>query len=51
VTTNPVLEAMLRRKSIRRYTTEMPTDDVLTAIVRAGQQAPFAAQLGSLLLS
>ena len=49
--TNPVLEAMLRRKSIRHYTTEMPTDDVLTAIVRAGQQAPFAAQLGSLLLS
>ncbi len=48
---NPVLEAMLRRKSIRRYTTEVPSDELVTAIVRAGQQAPFAAQLGSLLLS
>jgi nitroreductase len=42
---------MLRRKSIRRYTPEVPSDEVVTTIVRAGQQAPFAAQLGSLLLS
>jgi nitroreductase len=48
---NPVLTAMLRRKSIRRYTAEMPSDEVVTTIVSAGQQAPFAAQLGSLLLS
>jgi nitroreductase len=48
---NPALASMLRRKSIRRYTTEMPSNEVVTAIVRAGQQAPFAAQLGSLLLS
>ncbi len=51
MTDNPVLEAMLCRKSIRRYTPEVPFDEVVTAIVRAGQQAPFAAQLGSLLLS
>ena len=51
MTDNPVLEAMLRRKSIRRYTIEVPSDEVVTTIVRAGQQAPFAAQLGSLLLS
>ncbi len=48
--TNPVLEAMLNRKSIRKYTAEMPGDDVIEAIVRAGQQAPFAAQLGSVLM-
>jgi nitroreductase len=49
--TNPILETMLNRKSIRHYTHEMPGDDVITAVVRAGQQAPFASQLGSLLLS
>ncbi len=48
---NPVLETMLQRKSIRRYTDEMPSDEVIAAIVRAGQQAPFAAQLCSVLLS
>ncbi|TFH11846.1 MAG: hypothetical protein E4H08_00130 [Candidatus Atribacteria bacterium] len=47
---NPVIDAIMRRKSIRKYTTEQPTDDVIQTIVRAGQQAPFAAQLGSLLL-
>ena len=47
---NPVIDTIMRRKSIRRYTQEQPTDEVIHAIVRAGQQAPFAAQLGSLLL-
>ena len=47
---NPVIDAMLNRKSIRRYTDEMPSDEVLETVVRAGQQAPFASQLGSLLL-
>jgi len=50
VTTNPVIEAMLRRKSIRNYTEEAPGDDAVGAVVRAGQQAPFAAQLGSVLV-
>jgi len=48
---NPVTQTMLNRKSIRRYKSEMPSDQVITAIVRAGQQAPFASQLGSVLLS
>lgn len=48
---NAVIETMLNRKSIRRYTDEPVPDEVLTAIVRAGQQAPFAYQLCSLLLS
>lgn len=49
--TNPVVDAILRRKSIRRYTDAAPSDEVVETIVRCGQQAPFAAQLGSLLLS
>jgi FMN reductase (NADPH) len=48
---NPVVETMLNRKSIRRYTEEAPTDEVIVAIVRAGQQAPFASQLYSVLLT
>lgn len=48
---NPVIDVMMNRKSIRKYTKEQPSDDVLQTIVRAGQQAPFAYQLGSLLLS
>lgn len=48
---NPVIETMMNRKSIREYTRESPSDEVITTIVRAGQQAPFAYQLCSLLLS
>jgi nitroreductase len=51
VLSNPVLQAMLQRKSIRAYTEQMPSDEVITTIVRAGQQAPFAYQLCSVLLS
>ena len=47
---NPVIDAMMHRKSIRKYTDQQPSEETLHAIVRAGQQAPFAAQLGSLLL-
>lgn len=48
---NPAIQAMLNRKSIRRYMKEMPSNEVIQTIVRAGQQAPFAYQLCSLLLS
>ena len=48
---NPIIESMLHRKSIRKYTDEMPTDEVIHMVVLAGQQAPFASQLCSLLLS
>jgi len=48
---NPVIQTMLNRKSIRKYTDQTPSDEVITSIVRAGQQAPFASQLYSLLLS
>ncbi len=48
---NPIIETMLNRKSIRKYKPEMISDEVLETVVRAGQQAPFASQLCSLLLS
>jgi len=48
---NPVIQTMLNRKSIRKYTDQTPSDEVITSIVRAGQQAPFASQLYSLLMS
>ncbi len=48
---NPVIEVMLKRKSIRHYTKEAPTDEAIAVVVRAGQQAPFAYQLCSVLLS
>ncbi len=48
---NELVETMLKRKSIRKYTDQIPTDEVIQAVVRAGQQAPFAAQLCSLILT
>ena len=48
---NQVIEALLSRKSIRKYTDQVPSDEVVETVVRAGQQAPFAYQMGSLLLS
>jgi nitroreductase len=48
---NPVIETMLSRKSIRKYKKDPVPDDVIAEVVRAGQQAPFAYQLCSLLLS
>ena len=49
--TNPVIEKLMNRKSIRSFTDREPTRDELETIVRAGQQAPFASQLGSTLLT
>jgi nitroreductase len=48
---NSVIQTMLNHKSIRKYTDEMPSDEVIETIVRAGQQAPFASQYYSILLS
>jgi nitroreductase len=42
---------LMNRKSIRKYRPDMPSEEVVETIVRAGQQAPFAYQTGSLLLS
>jgi nitroreductase len=48
---NSVITTMLERKSIRHYTSRQPSDEIIETIVRAGQQAPFAGQLGSVLLA
>lgn len=48
---NPVIATMMSRKSIRKYKKDPVPDEVITAVVRAGQQAPFAYQMCSLLLS
>jgi len=48
---NLVIQTMLEHKSIREYTDEIPSDEVVETIVRAGQQAPFASQAYSILLS
>jgi len=48
---NPIIETMLSHKSIRKYTLEQPSQEVIETIVRAGQQAPFASQLYSIVMS
>jgi len=48
---NLVIQTMLEHKSIRRYEEDVPSDEVIETIVRAGQQAPFASQAYSVLLS
>jgi FMN reductase (NADPH) len=48
---NPVIDALMNRKSIRKYREEQPSDEVVETIILAGQQAPFAMQMGSVLLS
>ena len=48
---NPVIQTMLSHRSVRKFTSQKPTDETLETIVRAGQQAPFASQLYSVLLT
>jgi FMN reductase (NADPH) len=48
---NPVVRTLMNRKSIRKYRPDVPSDEVVETVVRSGQQAPFAYQTGSLLLS
>ena len=48
---NPVIKTMMARRSVRKFTSRKPTDEVIEQIVRAGQQAPFAGQLCSVILS
>jgi nitroreductase len=48
---NPVIHTLLSHKSVRKFTGQKPADEDLQTIVRAGQQAPFASQLYSVLLT
>lgn len=48
---NPVLDILMNRRSVRKYRKETPSRETINTIVRAGQQAPFASQLYSVLFS
>jgi nitroreductase len=48
---NPVIQTLMEHRSVRKYKPDPVPDDVLETVVRAGQQAPFASQLYSVLLS
>lgn len=48
---NPVIDAMMNRKSIRKYKGDCPSDEMIATIVRAGQQAPATSQSYSVILS
>ncbi len=48
---NPIICAMLNRRSVRKYKPDIPSDEVIEAVVRAGQQAPFASQLYSVVFT
>ncbi|MBN1213748.1 MAG: nitroreductase family protein [candidate division Zixibacteria bacterium] len=47
---NQVIDTLMNRKSIRKYKPQIPTDEEIETLARAAQQAPFAAQMCSLLL-
>ena len=48
---NQVIETMLEHKSIRKYAEQEVSDETIETIIRAAQQAPFAYQAYSILLS
>jgi nitroreductase len=48
---NLVLRTLMNHRSVRKYKPEQPPDEMVQAVVRAGQQAPFASQLYSVLLT
>ena len=48
---NQVIRTLLAHRSIRKFQTRMPSDEMIKAIVRAGQQAAFAAQLYSVIFT
>ncbi len=47
---NPTLDILMNRASTRKFKPEMPERGIIDAILRAGQQAPFASQLYSVIL-
>jgi FMN reductase (NADPH) len=51
VKSNEVIRTMMEHRSVRSYTSQMPDDETIETIVRAGQQAPFAYQIYSVILS
>jgi len=48
---NPVIDTLMNHRSIRKFTADNPDNEIVETIMRAGQQAAFAGQLGSVVLS
>ena len=48
---NTVINLLLQHRSIRKYKNNIVSEDIIETIVRAGQQAAFAYQAYSVLLS
>jgi len=48
---NEVVRTMMGHRSIRKFQKRVPSRETIYTIVRAGQQAPFASQLYSVILS
>ena len=48
---NETINLMLKHRSIRSYTDQTPTTEQIDMILKAGQQAAFAGQLGSVIIS
>jgi nitroreductase len=48
---NPVIDSLMARKSIRKYADRVPTEEEILTVARAGQQAPFAGQMCSMVYS
>ena len=48
---NQTIQYMMNRRSVRKYKPDQPTGEIVESIIRAGQQAPFASQLYSVLLT
>lgn len=49
--TNEITDLMLGHRSVRKYKEECPPDEMIQAIVRAGQQAAFAYQAYSFVMT
>jgi len=48
---NPVMENLMTRASVRRFTDQEIPNELIEKIVRAGQQAPFTGQMYSVVVS
>jgi len=48
---NETIKLMMQHRSIRAYSKQEPTDEMIETMVKAGMQAAFAGQLGSVILS
>ena len=48
---NPVMENLMTRASVRRFTEQEISEETIAKLVRAGQQAPFTGQMYSVIVT